>query len=151
MTRRKALDVDLAKVLSRLTAGYPHIGIYDVRGRKAYCARNDGPVPAIDQEHAGLFRDAAPRCPGGQGSVYMFLVFIRRIPAWAWCTGIPLTGRNTNLLVRLDPRWSYVHQTLLPAHNTRAIEANITRQLAAAEHLLLLYRQVSRRRPSGCT
>jgi len=142
MTRRKPLDVDLDKVRTGLTAGYPHIGIYDVRGRKAFCARNDGPVPAIDQQHATLFRDAAADA---------LVVKDRFICFWFYpphtreglVHGYPIDWAEHNLLVRLDPRWSYVHQALLPAHNTRAIEANITQQLAVAEHLLHLYRQAS--------
>lgn len=53
--------------------------------------------------------------------------------------GYPIDWSEFNLLVRLDPRWSYQRQVLLPAHHTAALEANISQQIGYAAHILQLY------------
>jgi hypothetical protein len=143
MSRRKLLDVDLDKVLPRLTVEYPHIGIYDVRGRKAYCARNDPAAPAIDLQHGSLFQNAGGH--GGDALVvkdrFMCFWFYPSATRTGLLQGYPVDWSEHNLLVRLDPRWSYLRQLLLPAHHTPAIEANINQQVEVAGHLLDLYKQ----------
>jgi hypothetical protein len=54
--------------------------------------------------------------------------------------GYPVDWSEHNLLVRLDPRWNYQRQLLLSAHQTAAIDGNINAQVAAATHLMTLYR-----------
>jgi hypothetical protein len=142
MSKPKSLDVDLDKVLVRLTLGFPHIGVYDVRGRKAYCARNE-PVPAIDQHHGSLFQSTSAR--RGDALVvkdrFMCFWFYPSHSRSGLLQGYPVDWSEHNLLVRLDPHWSYLRQALLPAHHTPAIEANINHQVEVAGHLLDLYKQ----------
>lgn len=139
MARSRSLDVDFAKVARRLPTGYPHIGIYDVRTRKAFAARDAGAVRAIDVAHAQLFVGAGSKDLVVKDRFVCFWFYppgTREGPV----QGYPLDWSEANLLVRLDPRWSYVRQTLLPAHHTPQIEANITQQLGYAGHILGLYR-----------
>jgi hypothetical protein len=138
---RITLDVDPDKVVTRLPADYPHIGVYDVRARKPYAAGPEGDLPPIERQHASLFRGAQ-----GGGSI---VVKDRFICFWFYppktrsglVLGYPIDWHEHNLLVRLTPQWSYVRGALLPAHQTAAIEANINHQLGVGEHLMGLYRQ----------
>ena len=139
MPRAGPLDIDLSRVVGRLPTSYAHIGVYDVRARRAYAARNE-PTPAIDLGHADLFAGARA------GPI---IVKDRFVCFWFYppqtrdglVLGYPVDWTEHNLLVRLDPRWSYVRQALLASHATAAIEKNISQQLDAAEHLMRLYRQ----------
>ena len=139
MPRPKSLDVDLARVLSRLPATYPHIGVYDVRHRKAFAARNTPDQPAIASEHASLFvqSDKKPLVVKDRFLCFWFYPPHTRV---GLVQGYPIDWSEHNLLVRLDPRWSYVRQILLPAHQIAAIETNTAQQINFAAHLLQLYR-----------
>ncbi len=145
--RRKSQEVDPARVVTRLASGYSHIGLYDVKNKKPYAARQHLVRPAIELQHAELFAGkplsgAADRPHEGIALKDRFLCFwfyppnTREGPL----QGYPVDWSEHNLLVRLDPRWSYVKQMLLPAHQTAAIDANINAQLSAATHLMTLYR-----------
>ncbi len=142
---RPPLDIDPDRVVSRLPTETAHIGVYDTKNRRAYAARGGAEKPAIDFNHAELFR-------GGGGSL---LVKDRFICFWFYppgtCNslvqGYPIDAAECNLLVRLDPSWSYQRQALLPRHQTAAIEANINFQVDAAASVLLQYRKSALKRP----
>jgi hypothetical protein len=138
-------DLDPARILKRLPSAFSHIGVYDVRHRKAYAARNDLVRKAIDLHHAELFTgqplaaitDAAGTVVKDRFLCYWFYTpFARAGPV----LGYPIDWSEHNLLLRLEPRWNYSRQILLAAHAAAAIDANIASQLAAAAHLLSLYR-----------
>ena len=133
----RLLEVDATRVVTRLPHDYPHIGVYDVKGRKAYAARN-GEKPAIECEHAELFTGKAATVVKDR-----FICFWFHPPGTreGLLQGYPIDWTEFHLLVRLDPRWSYVRQALLPAHATPTIEANINHQVAVAAHLMRLYRE----------
>lgn len=140
---KKLLDLDSARVVSRLPGGYAHIGVYDVRARKAYAARAEamGSGGGITLEHAQLFRGAGR--DGGSIVVkdrFMCFWFYPPGTREGLVLGYPIDWSEHNLLVRLDPRWSYMRQVLLPAHAAPAIDANIKQQADAAGHLMQLYR-----------
>jgi hypothetical protein len=144
--RPKHPDIDHARVLARLPASFSHIGLYDVRLRKPFAARNDLPRTAIDLHHAELFtgQKIGPDSSAAAGAVvkdrflcfWFYAPYARSGPV----LGYPIDWSEHNLLVRLEPRWNYTRQTLLPATASAAIDANISAQLAAAAHLLSLYR-----------
>jgi hypothetical protein len=145
--RRKLHEVDAGRVVTRLPGGYAHIGLYDVKNKKAYAAREGLVRGAIELQHAELFAGrplvaAADRPHEGIALKDRFLCFwfypphTREGPL----QGYPVDWSEHNLLVRLDPRWSYAKQVLIGAHQTAAIEANIVAQVAAATHLMTLYR-----------
>ncbi len=146
MDRTPALDVNPRKVAPRLPTTYAHIGVYDVCARRAFAARNDAPIPAIDQSHVGLFLDGGPDA---------LVVKDRFMCHWFYppgtrdglVQGYSIDWREGNLLVRLEPHWSYLRQKLVPAHETAAIEANVAQQLRAAAHLLRLYGDAGLRFP----
>lgn len=139
MGKSRLLDIDPAKVLARLPASYAHIGLYDVCNRKAYAARDDLPAPAIALDHASLFRGATASSLVVKDRFLCFWFFPPHTRD-GLVQGYPIDWVEHNLLVRLDPQWSYVRQVLLPTHQTAALEANITQQLGFAAHLLQLYR-----------
>ena len=146
-TRPKVLEVDQSRVVTRLPSAYPHIGLYDVRNKKPYAARNSLVRVAIELQHAELFvgrKISATNTSLHEGIAvkdrflcfWFYPPYTREGPV----QGYPIDWSEHHLLVRLDPRWSYVRQLLLPAHQSHAIDANINQQLAAAAHLMNLYR-----------
>jgi hypothetical protein len=144
--RSKLPDIDAARVLTRLPASFSHIGLYDIRHRKAFAARNDLARVAIELHHAELFTGRKisqdPNDAGGAAVKDRYLCFWFYAPYGRSgpVLGYPIDWSEHNLLVRLEPRWSYARQTLLPTSASAAIDANISAQLAAAAHLLSLYR-----------
>ncbi|HVX86311.1 MAG TPA: hypothetical protein VH253_16120 [Phycisphaerae bacterium] len=144
--RAKTAEVDAGRVLMRLPAAFSHIGLYDVRRRKAYAARNDLSRPAIELHHAELFagvkmsREAAEAGGAVVKDRYLCFWFYAPYARSGPVLGYPIDWSEHNLLVRLEPRWSYARQALLAAHASSAIDANIAAQVAAAAHLLSLYR-----------
>ncbi len=149
--RRKTSDIDPARVVKRLPSTYPHVGLYDVKNKKAHARRNDLSRPAIDIHHAELFAGqtlASSHVPHGRAVAQGMVVKDRFLCFWFYpphtregpLQGYPVDWSEHNLLVRLDPRWNYQRQTLLSAHQTVAIDANILAQLSAATHLMTLYR-----------
>ncbi|HUO08233.1 MAG TPA: hypothetical protein VM008_08045 [Phycisphaerae bacterium] len=145
--RRKSHELDPARILTRLPSTYPHIGLYDVKNKKPYAARQNLPRSAIDLQHAELFTDhpltadtARPHEGIALKDRYLCFWFYTPHTREGPLQGYPIDWSEHNLLVRLDPRWSYARQILLPAHQTAAIDANINAQLAAATHLMSLYR-----------
>jgi hypothetical protein len=121
--------------------------LYDVKNKKPFAARADLPRPAIDLHHAELFTNHPLHESGRQpheGAVlkdrYLCFWFHPPHTREGPLQGYPIDWSEHNLLVRLDPRWNYLRQLLLPAHQTAAIDANINAQLAAATHLMSLYR-----------
>ena len=144
--RPKLPEVDPARVLTRLPAAVSHIGLYDVRRRKAYAARSDLPRPAIELHHAELFvgakitREPSDAAGAAVKDRYLCFWFYAPYARSGPVLGYPIDWSEHNLLVRLEPRWSYARQVLLAAHASAAIDANIAAQVAAAAHLLSLYR-----------
>lgn len=144
--RHQLPDLDPARVLTRLPAGHSHIGLYDVRHRKAYAARNDLARTAIDLHHAELF--AGVKIAGDAAEAAGLAVKDRYLCFWFYAPygrtgpvlGYPIDWSEHNLLVRLEPRWNYTRQVLLAATASAAIDANVAAQLANAAHLLSLYR-----------
>ncbi len=137
----RPLDLDPALIEPHLPFGYAHVGVYNVLTREAYAARNRDDQPSITLEHSQLFRG------GHAGSG--ILVKDRYVCYWFHTphsrTG-PIQGHQIdwseyNILIRLDPRWDYGHQKLLPANQHAAIEDNTRRQLQWGGHIGRLYRQ----------
>src|SRR5579875_3152212 len=117
--RRKSSDIDPARVVKNLPAGYPHVGLYDVKNKKAYAARNDLGRPAIELNHAELFAGqqlASPHGHGGGGAAERdvaggVVVKDRFLCFWFYpphtregpLQGYPVDWSEHNLLVRLEP------------------------------------------------
>lgn len=135
------VDLDPALIEPRLPVGNAHVGVYNVLTREAFAARNRDDQPSIALEHAQLF-------VGGQAGSGI-LVKDRYVCYWfhtphsrsGLIQGYEIDWSECNILIRLDPRWDYTHQKLLPAHQHSLIEENIHQQTKWGGHIARLYRE----------
>lgn len=137
----------------KLSAGYPHVGLFDVQSRELWIARKKWGQNPGRVSHARLITGGTNET--GVADKDRFLCYWFHLPdlknthfhGTSGVHGYPIEWHEAHLLIRQDPNWDMVNQTLIKSTETRKIEKNIDQQYAWAELVFAQYKQLERKFP----
>ena len=106
---------------------YPHVGLYDCRDRKIWIAKAlNG--QAIRTSHARLITGAENATSTVWKDRFICFWFYTPRTGEGFIHNYPIDWDEAHLLVRVDPRWDYDRQRMLPAELEDQCAANLERQ-----------------------
>jgi len=120
---------------------YPTVGLYDCRERRTWvCKPLDG--QAIRTSHAALITGVND----ATGTVWKdrFVCFWFYTPGTGsgLVLGHPINwDDDAHLMIRIDPRWDYDRQRIIPAELSDQIDDNLTRQHKHGESIVRFFGQ----------
>ncbi|MEM1353685.1 MAG: hypothetical protein AAGC44_15150 [Planctomycetota bacterium] len=137
----------------KLSAGYPHVGVFDVKSRELWIAKNKWGQHPGRVSHARLITGGSNTT--GVADKDRFLCYWYHMPnpknthfhGTTGVHGYPIEWNEAHLLIRQDPNWDLIQQALIKSTDTRRINKNIDQQYAWAEHIFTKYRQLERNDP----
>jgi hypothetical protein len=120
-------------------ADYAHVGLYDVRERRAWIARKRWGVVPVRLSHARLLVGGTSDTSTADKDRFVCYWFHTPGTGEGFVHGYPIEWDEGHLMVRLDPNWNYLTQTFIPSSDTAKVEKNIEMQYEWGRRLFEAY------------
>src|SRR5262245_18947405 len=117
---------------------YPHVGLYDCRGRKVWVAK---PLSgqAIRTSHARLITGADNATSTVWKDRFLCFWFYTPRTGEGFIHNYPIDWEEAHLLVRVDPEWDYDRQRMIPSALEDQVSDNLERQHRHGERVLAFF------------
>lgn len=130
----------------RFNGKYPHVGLYDVTGRKVWVCK---PLAgqAIRTSHARLITGTDNATSTVWKDRFICYWFYTPDTGPEYILGYPIEQQEAHLLVRIDPNWDYDRQRLIPPELEDHVNANLNRQIKHGERIFEFFRECKLKYP----
>ena|SRR5438105_3679335 len=125
---------------------YPHVGLYDCKERKVWCAK---PLAgqAIRTSHARLITGSDNAVSTVWKDRFLCFWFYTPNTGEGYIHGYPIDWEEAHLLVRIDPHWDYDRQRMIPGELEDQINENLERQFKHGERIFAFFDECALRYP----
>lgn len=118
---------------------YAHVGLFDVRDKRAWIARKRWGVVPVRLSHARLLTGGTSDTSTADKDRFVCYWFHTPGTGEGFVHGYPIEWDEGHLMVRLDPNWNYLTQTFIPTSDTAKVEKNIEQQYGWGQRLFDAY------------
>lgn len=131
--------IDKRRATDRLRSDYAHVGLYDTAEATLWIARKRVGVRPIRLSHAQMLLGGARDTSVPEKDRFLCYWYHTPHSGEGLIHGYPIEWEEAHLMVRLDPRWDYQRQRILPSTDMRRVEANIDRQFEWGRKIFQAY------------
>jgi len=123
----------------RLSADYPHVGLYDVDAAKLWLAKKRWGTAPVNVSHAKLLKGGGQDTSTADKDRFVCYWFHTPNSGEGFVHGYPIEWDEGHILIRLDPNWNYTTQTFIPNSDSRKVERNIETQYNWGQKIFQAY------------
>lgn len=127
---------------TKLSCGYAHVGLYDVRDQRIWIARKRFGVSPETIAHARMLRGGTNTTSVADKDRFICYWFNPPNTGEGLVHGERLDWAQGHLMVRLDPHWDFVHQALIRSNEAVKLDRNVDQQFRWGRLIFDAYRQM---------
>lgn len=140
-------EINKQHCTDKLGVAYAHVGLYDVKARKAWIAKKKWGVVPLRVSHAKLLIGGTQDTSTVTKDQYLCYWFNTPNTGEGLVHGYPIEWDEGHLMVRIDPNWNYLTGRFIPNTDTAKIEKNIDQQHAWGQHIYKSYLELKPKFP----
>ena len=140
-------EINKQHCTDKLRAAYAHVGLYDVKARRAWIAKKKWGVTPLRVSHAKLLIGGTQDTSTVTKDQYLCYWFNTPNTGEGLVHGYPIEWDEGHLMVRIDPNWNYLTGRFIPNTDTAKIEKNIDQQHAWGQHIYKSYLELKPKFP----